>query len=102
MKIGDIGRLVITKSVSDVWENNRHEFGLFFNECFSKYLHNDWGDVVNSDRKQNKYALKNGERILASYNFPKKCSWIAGQNTALCIITEWDRSVTTVLFPSDY
>ena len=38
--------------------------------------------------------LKDGERIVAVYNI--------GDDDKIYIITEWDRSVTTILFPSEY
>lgn len=55
----------------------------------------DWGDVCNEDRKSNNVALDadDPQRILSSYK---------DGDTKFWIITEWDRSVTTVLLPSDY
>ena len=41
----------------------------------------------------NDNALKDGERIVAVYNIG---------DDKIYIITEWDRSVTTILFPSEY
>ena len=54
----------------------------------------DWGDVSPSDWKQNDYALKHGLRLLSSYQ--------AENGTKFWIITEADRSATTVLLPEDY
>jgi hypothetical protein len=54
----------------------------------------DWGDVCEEDRLANEEALKEGNRLLSVYHSSKgKKFWI---------ITEWDRSVTTVLLPSEY
>ena len=39
-------------------------------------------------------ALKNGERLLSEYKLP--------DDRRIWIITEWDRSATTLLFPEDY
>jgi hypothetical protein len=48
-------------------------------------------------QKQNDDAVKSGEdRILAAYIHPSHPEW------KIWIITEWDRSVTTILFPSEY
>ena len=54
----------------------------------------DWGNLCEADRKQNDWALKNGERLLSSYR--------ASNGTKFWIITEWDRSYTTILLPSEY
>ena len=56
-------------------------------------IRDDWGDVGEEDRESNEEALLMQLRILSSYNFSKDKIWI---------ITEADRSVTTILLPSDY
>jgi hypothetical protein len=53
----------------------------------------DWGDVCEEDRESNEEALLMQLRIMSSYNFSHDKIWI---------ITEADRSVTTILLPSDY
>jgi hypothetical protein len=59
-----------------------------------RHLHGDWGDMCESDKKQNDDAVRTGEaRIFSAYQFEHGKIWI---------ITEWDRSVTTVLLPSEY
>jgi hypothetical protein len=63
-------------------------------ECLQRHARGDWGDVCDEDKQANDRALKNGdERILSAYSITGKKIWI---------ITEWDRSVTTVLFPEEY
>ena len=54
----------------------------------------DWGDVDEHDRQMNEDALRNGDRLMSVYKS------VRGQK--VYIITEWDRSVTTVLLPEDY
>jgi len=56
----------------------------------------DWGDLSAEDVRANNVALNPHEpgRLLSSYN-------ITATDT-LWIITEWDRSVTTILLPSEY
>ncbi|HEY3783053.1 MAG TPA: hypothetical protein VGL56_18395 [Fimbriimonadaceae bacterium] len=54
----------------------------------------DWGDVSSEDRKANDWSLENGERILSGYR--------DRNGTKFWIITERDRSATTVLLPEDY
>lgn len=59
-----------------------------------RHMRCDWGDVCEADRKENDRALRNGERLLSSYR--------AKNGTKFWIITEADRSVTTILLPEDY
>ncbi len=59
----------------------------------AKHHQGDWGDVCEEDRESNEEALLMHLRILSSYNVSKDKIWI---------ITEADRSVTTILLPSDY
>jgi hypothetical protein len=53
----------------------------------------DWGDLCASDRRQNEAALRSGERVFSSYETPAGKVWV---------ITEADRSVTTILLPKEY
>jgi len=59
-----------------------------------RHVFGDWGDVCTEDKVQNDRALVEGTRILSAY--------CAGNGTKFWIITEADRSVTTVLLPEDY
>lgn len=67
----------------------------FVMESLEKYQNCDWGDTCEEDQEENNDAVKNGERILAVYICP-----VTGES--IWIITEWDRSITTVLFPDEY
>ena len=58
---------------------------------------NDWGDVGPEDSKTNDQALILGGRVLSSYTLRPGVA-----DTRVWIITEWDRSVTTVLRPDEY
>ena len=68
--------------------------------AIERHLNGDWGDVCDSDKRANDRALKDGSRLLSAYHTPalgdKK------RETKFWIITEADRSATTVLLPSDY
>ena len=59
-----------------------------------RHLRGDWGDVDAHDRKENELSLQRGFRLLSVYH--------AGNGTKFWIITEADRSATTILLPSDY
>jgi hypothetical protein len=54
----------------------------------------DWGNLDAEDRASNDRALIEGGRLLSSY--------LDASGTKFWIITEADRSVTTVLLPEDY
>ena len=54
----------------------------------------DWGTVPPEDAAANDVALTDGDRILSAYR--------TGLGARLWIITEWDRSVTTLLLPEEY
>ena len=58
------------------------------------HVSGNWGSVCEEDALANDVAVKNGERILSSYRI--------GEYTRVWIITEYDRSVTTILLPSEY
>lgn len=54
----------------------------------------DWGDVSDEDRQENELSLEEGLRLLSVYH--------SAGGTKFWIITEADRSSTTVLLPEDY
>lgn len=54
----------------------------------------DWGDVCTQDKWSNDRAVKTGERLFSVY--------YSKSGTKFWIITEADRSATTVLLPEDY
>ena len=62
-------------------------------ELLRRHLTGDWGDVSKEDAKANERALKHGERILSSYSVKGEKLWV---------LTEADRSATTVLTPGEY
>lgn len=87
------GTIVSTKGVNQKMLENE-EFKRFVFECLNKHLNGEWGNLPEEDIATNEDALKNGERLLSKYDFDEE--------TSIYIITEWDRSATTILFPSEY
>ncbi|SMF97237.1 hypothetical protein SAMN02949497_4657 [Methylomagnum ishizawai] len=59
-----------------------------------RHVKGDWGVLPPEDAKANNAALRHGERLLSSYPL--------ADGVKVWIITEWDRSVTTILMPDDY
>ena len=64
-------------------------------ELFARHSAGDWGVVCAEDRAANDAAVEQGERILSAYLLPMT-------GVKLWIITEADRSVTTILLPDEY
>lgn len=54
----------------------------------------DWGDLGDEDRRANDEALRSDGRLFSAY-------LLAG-GEKVWVITEWDRSATTLLLPSEY
>jgi superoxide dismutase len=63
-------------------------------EFLTRHVNREWGDLSDEDRKENDYSLEHGFRLLSAYRTH------AGDK--LWIITESDRSVTTLLLPEEY
>jgi hypothetical protein len=62
--------------------------------ALSRHVRGDWGTLDAEDLNANERALRFGGRLFSSYH--------STQNVKFWIITECDRSVTTVLLPEDY
>jgi hypothetical protein len=63
-------------------------------KALGRHLSGDWGDLSTEDKQENDFAVNNEFRILSSYTSKK--------GVKFWIITEADRSVTTVLLPEEY
>ncbi len=63
--------------------------------ALNRHASGDWGTLDKQDWAANERALKHGDRLLSVY-FSKQ------KNTKFYIITEWDRSYSTILLPCDY
>lgn len=84
----NLGTLVITKNAKETLNE------LDVLKALSRYIDYDWGEVNKEDKQANDNALKRGERILGVYS--------DRNGNKFWIITEADRSVTTILLPEDY
>ena len=63
-------------------------------EFLTRHAHREWGDLDDEERKENEYSLEHGFRLLSAYK--------TNAGDRLWIITEADRSVTTLLLPEEY
>lgn len=82
------GRVVITRTA----QQSLSQASVFAG--FNRHLRGDWGEVCAEDRESNDHALENQGRLLSAYT--------DRGGTKFWIITEWDRSATTILLPEDY
>jgi len=84
-----LGKVVATPGALDAIpsEELRHALG--------RHWSGDWGDLEQEDREANDLALEEGSRLFSAYK-------TRAQETTFWIITEADRSVTTVLLPDEY
>jgi len=89
-KVWDVplGQIVATRNAADQLPNNVILIAL------ARHCSGDWGDVCPEDWQSNNAAMVHGNRLLSAY-----CS-LTG--VKFWIITEWDRSITTILLPEDY
>ena len=91
-----LGKIVITpRSISSLAKSNQLP-----SDFLTKHQSGDWGELDNFDKKQNDLAIANEghldqqQRVLSSYK--------SKLNEKIWIITEWDRSITTILLPDEY
>ena len=84
-----LGRVVATPGALDFV--GRHGVDLL--GLLLRHETGDWGDVCADDARANDRTLDAGARVLSAYETPGGRVWI---------ITEADRSATTVLLPSEY
>ena len=94
-RVLETGRIALTRGVFDATSGNE-PFTRFVCESLARHTMGDWGDVCEEDKQSNNEALKCGDRILSAYDYA------ANPDLNIWIITEYDRSVTTVLFPREY
>ena len=63
-------------------------------EFLDRHVNGDWGDVPEADQQENELSVERGLRILSAYTTS------AGEK--IWILTEADRSATTILLPEEY
>jgi len=85
----EMGQLVATPGALEALGN----LNLDASDFVRRHLHGDWGKMCESDAELNVEAVEHGYQIQSSYAIEGATIWV---------ITEGDRSVTTVLLPSDY
>jgi hypothetical protein len=99
-KIG-ASQVVFTQQTHPIVTESK-EAMLFVGQCLLRHRSGDWGDLCEEDKFTNDHALMNEGRLLSSYNVPKELIEDFDFEDKIWIITEWDFSLTTILFPGEY
>lgn len=88
------GRIVATPgALETVTDLQREGESAVLTNMLTRHLAGDWGDLCPQDKMENEMSLKTGCRLLSAYEVRGRKFWI---------ITEADRSATTVLLPEEY
>ena len=86
-----LGRLFYTPGVLNTLTGSQI-YGLL-----ARHLRGDWSEMDAYDRRENEHALLTGERVFSAYTVRSH-----GEEVRVWVITEADRSATTVLLPEEY
>lgn len=89
----DLGQMVMTSGVADRCAEDTR-FSPFVLTSLGRHARGDWGNLSEEDKAENEFSLGKRLRLLSAYE--------AEELPKIWIITEADRSVTTVLFPDEY
>ncbi len=88
-----LGKLVMTRGINNCIADDGN-FAKEVLKALSRYKNHDWGKLCEEDKQMNDEAIKNGnDRVLAAYETSQG---------KIYIITEYDRSYTTILFSHEY
>lgn len=85
-----LGRIVLTPSALDAFKKSSESPHTYL----TRHATGDWGKTRDEDRRLNDAAVGNGTRLLSSYHLRS--------GEVVWVLTEADRSATTVLLPSEY
>lgn len=85
-----LGQIVATPGALSALEEAGESPGIFL----KRHVTGDWGEVDQHDQQENESSVEHGFRLLSAYNLLN--------GTKIWIITEADRSSTTLLLPSEY
>ena len=90
VQLFSLGQIVATPSALAALEQAGHGA----HEFLRRHVSGDWGELDADDRRENELSLRAGFRLLSAY--------LLTNGEKMWIITEADRSATTLLLPSEY
>jgi hypothetical protein len=90
VRLFSLGQVVATPGALEAMD----QYAINAADLIRRHQSGDWGNVPPGDAEENMRSVENGWRILSSYSLSEE------QN--IWIITEADRSVTTLLLPEEY
>ena len=86
----ELGQIVVTVPAAEAVYNAGHHSV----QLFARHVSGDWGNLPEEDIKENELSIEKGYRVFSRYDLE------GGQ--IVYVITEWDRSVTTLLLREEY
>ena len=93
----ELGMVVMTGGAVEAFEISKQTP----DEILSRHSHGDWGTICEEDKRRNDEALESGLRILSSYDLDSVNTYDL-EPEKIWVITEADRSATTILLPGEY
>ena len=91
-----LGNCYVTPGVNALVEQQ----ALSVHEYLYRHQRGDWGNLTQEDITENETSLQQGLRIFSAYNVEAKNA--GSHSIKIWIITEADRSTTTVMLPEEY
>lgn len=88
----ELGEIVATANVMAALE--ARGLTALLQTAVNRHVLGDWGDLCEEDRQSNEEAVKADGRLMSVYRVDDALT--------LWVVTEWDRSYTTILLPEDY
>ena len=85
-----MGQIVATPLVVDIFE----EADEYYLDYLERHVTGDWSEMDKEDQKENRYSVDKYLRIFSAYTL--------SNGVKIWIITEADRSATTILLPEEY
>jgi hypothetical protein len=85
-----LGKVLATPGAMEALEDANESADTFIR----RHQRGDWGDLSDDDKQENEFSIGNRLRIFSAYH--------TNQKVKLWVITEADRSSTTILLPSEY
>lgn len=98
----ELGQVVASQMIA-IEMKRCPQFGIYCKALLERHFSGDWGDLEEEDKEANEDALLHDGRILSAYEIEQDyLKMLSSNQSKLWIITEWNRSYTTILFPCEY